>query len=89
MTIEWDDVNDALLEYSDYRETGSLSRAKAYVTAATRWLAFAGSSSNQGSSLSMNVQQIADELKEAKAFVAANTAGQAFAVKFISVENSR
>jgi len=73
MSNDFATIQANLLEYSDYEETGSVARAKAYITAAKKWLNLvAGSASNQSSSMTFNVQQIHEELKHARAFVAAN-----------------
>lgn len=85
------DVENDLLEYSDYDMTGSLSRAKSYVVAARRWLALiAGSASNQSSSMQRNVAQVENNLKHAVSFVAQNDSGSSAKsrVRFFDVNNS-
>ena len=87
MANDFETIQTALLEYSDYEETGSVARAKLYITAAKKWLNLvAGSSSNQSSSMTFNTQQIHEELKHARAFVAANdrtAAGGPGSVRFL------
>lgn len=87
MAIDFDTIQADLLTYSDYEETGSVARAKLYITAAKRWLNLvAGSASNQSSSMTFNVQQIENELNHARAYVAANDttkAGRRGSVRFL------
>lgn len=85
------DIENDLLEYSDYDMAGSVSRAKLYVVAARRWLALiAGSASNQSSSMQRNVAQVEKNLTHAIAFVAQNDSGNAAKsrVRFFDVNNS-
>ncbi len=72
------DIEADVLEYADFEEVGSVSRARSFITAANRWLVLlAESASNQSSSLSIGKQHVADLLKRAQAFVAKNsTSGQ-------------
>jgi hypothetical protein len=71
-------VESDLLDYSDFEEVGSVSRAKSYITAANRWLTIvAASASNQGSSLTRNVQQVMQMLARAQSFVAAKDTASA------------
>lgn len=81
-------VEADLLDYSDYEEQNSVSRAKSYITAANRWLTIvAASASNQGSSLTRNVQQVSQMLARAQSFVAANDTASASKskVRFLSI----
>ena len=71
-------VESDLLDYSDFEEVGSVSRAKSYITAANRWLTIvAASASNQGSSLTRNVQQVMQMMARAQSFVAAKDTASA------------
>ena len=87
-TYDLSTVENDLLDYSDFEEQGSISRAKSYITAANRWLTLvAGSASNQGSSLTRNVQQVQQMIARAQSFVAAkDTASAAKSrVRYLSV----
>lgn len=73
MPATLDEVIDDLLDNADFEETQSLTKAKAFVTAAKRYLILApASSSDQGSSLSINASQVHDMLRRAQAYVAAS-----------------
>jgi hypothetical protein len=89
MANDYESIQTALIENSDYEEVASVARAKAYVTAAKKWLALvAGSSSNESSSLSLNVSQVHEELKHARAYIAANDrnqSGRGGSVRFLGV----
>lgn len=81
-----DEILDALNDYSDYEEVGSVSRAKSYVTAARRFLQLPTSSSEQGSSLGYTPASIQSEIATARAFIAANddTPSSKSAVRYLS-----
>lgn len=67
------DIETDLLEYADFEEVASVSRARLFVTAAKRWLILrAESASNQSSSLSIGKSFVENLLKRAEAYVAAN-----------------
>lgn len=71
------DIETDLLEYADFEEVGSVSRARLFVTAAKRWLILrAESASNQGSSLSVGKSFVENMMTRANAFIA-NNAGSA------------
>ena len=75
------DIESDLLEYSDFEEVASVSRAKLFVTAAKRWLILRpASASNQSSSLSMGRAEIQAMLSRAQQY--ATTAG---GVRFLGV----
>ena len=68
------DIESDLLEYADFEEVASVSRAKSFITAAKRWLILrAESASNQSSSLSIGKNYVEAMLKRAQDFVAAGT----------------
>jgi hypothetical protein len=70
------DIEADLIDYADFEEVGSVSRAKLFVTAAKRWLILrAESASNQSSSLSIGKSFVEDMLKRAQDYVAANSGG--------------
>lgn len=76
------DLRDALWDNADFEETGSVSKARAYITAATRWLSLEASShSDQGSSLGFPVQQLENRLRRAERYVAANASSTANTAK--------
>jgi len=70
------DIEADLLEYADFEEVASVSRAKSFITAAKRWLILrAESASNQSSSLSIGKNYVDDMHNRAQAYVAANDTG--------------
>jgi hypothetical protein len=80
------DIETDLLEYADFEETASVSRAKLFITAAKRWLILrAESASNQSSSLSIGKNFVESMLKRATDYVAANNAsgGAVGGVRFL------
>jgi hypothetical protein len=82
------DIESDLLDYADFEELGSVSRAKSFITAANRWLILrAETASNQSSSLSIGKSFVQDMLKRAQDFVAANDSGSGSAggVRFLGV----
>jgi len=87
------DIESDLLEYADFEEVASVTRAKSFITAAKRWLILrAESASNQSSSLSIGKNYVEAMLKRAQDFVAGNdsTGGAVGGVKFLGVgENFR
>jgi len=84
MVIE--DVEADLLDLSDFEEVGSAARARLYVTAAKRWLILSpASASNEGSSLSLSTSIVADMMKRAQDYVAANASSGGGRVRFLGV----
>lgn len=81
------DLRDALWDNADFEESGSVAKARAYITAATRWLSLeASSQSDQGSSLGFSVQQLENRLRRAERYVSANqsTTANTARVRFLS-----
>lgn len=88
VTYSLADLETALETNADFEETGSVSKAKAFITAANRWLIRRPeSASNQSSSMQIGKQFVADLLKRAHAYVAANDRSSAdnAGVRFLSV----
>lgn len=84
------DLRDALWDNGDFEEVGSVAKAKAYITAATRWLALEpASQSDQGSSLSFAPAQVERLMQRARAFVAANSNSSSIntGVRFLSASS--
>lgn len=68
------DIEADVIEYADFEQVGSVSRAQSFVTAANRWLILkADSASNQSSSMTIGKNYVSDMLKRAQAFVMANS----------------
>lgn len=68
------DIETDLLEYADFEEVASVSRARLFITAAKRWLILrAESASNQSSSLSIGKSFVENMLSRATAYVQANS----------------
>ena len=86
MSATIDEVIDALVDNANFEEVSSVAKASAFVTAATRFLILSPQSqADQGSSLSMSVQQIENLLVRARSYVEANTAGRdGSRVRFLS-----
>lgn len=86
------DIETDLLEYADFEEVASVSRARLFVTAAKRWLILrAESASNQSSSLSVGKSFVQDMLKRAQDYVAQNattSSGAGSSVRFLGVGSS-
>lgn len=72
-TYTLESVEETLLDNADFEEVGSVSKAKAFVTAANRWMILSPeSSSNQSSSLSMNKASVETLKARALAFIQVN-----------------
>lgn len=85
MTYDLLEVQNLVLEYADFEEVNSVSRAKLFVTNAKRWLILCPeSSSNQSSSMSISKATVMDLLKRAQEFISANDAS-ASRVRFLGV----
>lgn len=67
-----DEILDALNDYSDYEQVGSVDRAQSYITAARRFLSLPSSQSFTNSSMSMSPQFIETQIDTARAFIQAN-----------------
>lgn len=82
------DIETDLLEYADFEEVNSVSRAKSFITAAKRWLILcADTSSNQSSSMSIGKSFVESMMSRATQFVAANAKaanGTSNRVRFLS-----
>jgi hypothetical protein len=66
-------IEQALLDNADYDATSSVTKARAFVTAARRWLIMSPqSSSNQSSSMSWDTATIRDMMAAANTFVSVN-----------------
>jgi hypothetical protein len=67
------DIEADLLDYADFEEVASVSRAKLFITAAKRWLILrADSASNQSSSMTIGKSFVESMMKRAQDYVAAN-----------------
>lgn len=84
MPATLDEVIDDLLDNADFEEAASLTKAKAFVTAAKRYLILApASSSDQGSSLSINASQVHEMLRRAQSYVAVAGGSSGSSVRYI------
>jgi hypothetical protein len=84
MAATFDEVADAYLDNADFEETNSLVKARAFVTACVRLTVLLPSSaSDQASSHSFDMAQIAADKARAQAFIAAGAQGAS--VRFLSV----
>lgn len=87
MAATIDEVFDALLDNADFEEVGSVTKAKAFETAAVRYLFYAPQGmSDQGSSLTQSVQQIENLLNRARSYIKENATATASttSVRFLS-----
>lgn len=76
MAATFDQVADAYLDNADFEESGSVAKAKAFVTACVRLLVLLPSSaSDQGSSQAFDQKEIQANKQRAQAFIAANASG--------------
>ena len=86
------DIEADLDTNADWYATGSVAKAKAYVTAATMWLQkTASSASNQSSSLSRDPSLVREMMKDEMAFVSASGSsggGGRGGVRFLGVGSS-
>lgn len=65
-----DEVTDDLLENADFEEQSSVAKARAFITAAKRYLILSPQSqSDQSSSLTISVEQIMDLMRRAQQYV--------------------
>jgi hypothetical protein len=75
-------VIDDLIANADFEETRSVSKAQAFVTAATRYIILTPQSqSDQGSSLAMPMAQIENLMARARSYIAASDGSR---VRFLS-----
>jgi hypothetical protein len=66
-------VEQALLDNADYDVAGSVTKARAFVTAARQWLILSPqSSANQSSSMSWDTATIRDMMAAANTFASVN-----------------
>lgn len=71
MTIA--EIETDLLDYADFEEVGSVSRARSFITAAKRWLILrADSASSNSQSMSIGKAFVENLLNRATAYVSAN-----------------
>jgi len=86
MPATLDEVIDSLLDNADFEEVNSLSKAKAFVTAATRFFILVPQTAadQQGCSQSMSVQQIENLMERARSYVSTNNTA-ASSVRFLGV----
>ena len=86
MAATVDEILDALLDYADYEEVGSVARARTYLTACRRFLSLPASQSDQGSSLGYTPQYVQGELDFARRYIAANdtATNSSSSVRFLS-----
>ena len=86
------DIEADLDANADWYATGSVAKAKAYITAATIWLQkTASSASNQSSSMSRDPSYVREMMRDAMAFVSANASvgnGGRGGVRFLGVGSS-
>lgn len=73
-----DEIITAMQDNADFEEVGSLTKARAFVTAAREYLILApNSSADQGSSMTINAAQIEAQLRRAQAYAAQQSPGSA------------
>ena len=85
MAATVDEILDALNDYADFEEVGSVARAKTYITACRRFLALPSTESDKGSSQGYTPQLVQSEMDLARRFIAANQpASSGNSVRFLS-----
>lgn len=74
MAATYTEVIDALSDNADFEESGSLTKAKAFITAANRFFILVPEETRnqEGHSARMSVSAIQELLNRARAYVAAN-----------------
>lgn len=91
-TYTLETVEADLLEYADFEEVASVSRAKLFVTAANRFVILAPTSeSNQSSAMSIDMEGVKETKRRALAFIRANadtSSGAQSGVNFLSVNHT-
>lgn len=82
------EVTEDLVDNCDFEEVGSLSKARAFITAANKYLILKPvSQSNQSSALSWDNARIESLLARARDFVSSNTTGGAGSVRQLGVSS--
>jgi hypothetical protein len=84
-----DEVIDALLDNADFEAENSVAKARAFITAANRFLIMTpASQSDKGSSLSMGLAEIRNLLTAARSFVnqADTNSASTSRVRFLSAK---
>ena len=81
-------IQDELLRHLDFEEASSVNSAKKVITAGKRWLVLSpNSSSSEGNSMALNVEQVQEMVERAQNYVSANTTDDSHArVRFLSVQ---
>lgn len=80
------EVTEDMVDNADFEEVGSVSKARAFATAATKYLILKPTSqSNQSSSLSWDNNQIQALLARARDYIAANSINK---VRFLGAGDS-
>lgn len=87
MAVEPIDALNDCVTYADWEETGSVTRAKAFITAVNRYLLLSPQSqSDQGQSLAISVTELANMRNRAQVFVAQSVeSGSGASVRFLGV----
>ena len=85
-TYTVEQIEQTLLDNADFEEADSVTKAKAFVTAAKRWLILRpNSASHQGNSLSLNVGQVESMMIRAQDFISANAVNSG-RVRFLGMD---
>lgn len=87
MAATFDQVADALLDNADFEESNSVTKARAFITAGTRYFVLQpASASDQASAMSMGLSQIQDMMARASAFIRQSeaTSSATSSVRFLS-----
>lgn len=83
-----DAVSD-MVDNVDFEEVGSVAKARAFITAANKYLILKPTqqSSHDGSSLSWDVSRVEGLLARARDYVSTNSTGGSGTVRFLGVSN--
>jgi len=74
MSYTVESLEQTILDNADWVEMSSVTKAQAFATAVMRWMVLSPeSSSDQGSSLTLGREQLAELRREALEFVSANS----------------
>ncbi len=85
-TYTVEQIEQTLLDNADFEEADSVTKAKAFVTSAKRWLILRpNSASHQGNSLSLNAGQVESMMVRAQDFISANAVNSG-RVRFLGMD---
>ena len=86
-TYTVEQIEQTLLDNADFEEAASISKAKAFVTAAKRWLILRpNAASSAGNSLTLNSAQVENMMARAQEYIAANDTAGSSRTRFLGMD---